>query len=372
MDEKFIKGLLIFAIIGAIAFLLLAIFLIKNPLLFVIFLVLAASLGICAIIILKYRPFVIAKEYEKVLVFRFGKLVGCYGPGLVFILPNIDTYQIVDTRIKALDIYRQSVITKDNLKLEIDAVAYYRIVDPVKAVTNVENLEQNIELLVLSELRSIIGNINAEEVVSNIEQINYALNNAVKKFENEWGVDIISVQIKDVAFPPEVMDAMHKRKAAEEKKLAREKEIEALKMELDAIREAANKMDNKALLYYYIKALEKLGASQSTKFVLPLELSSFAAFFAQSIGKRKEDIESEIKHIWPILEEKLSKYTDEKGNVDLSKVNINELEKEIEDVKQNLSDNTINNTSVNNIESKENKQNSVSDDLLDDLLTDKK
>ena len=312
-NRLFFKSTLLFLVIGIIAFLIFIILIIKteNLIFLAIFLSILIIFGIISGLILTVKPYVFVKEHERLVLFRLGRIVGCFGPGVVFIIPKIDEYVIVDIRVRSIDLSRQVVITKDNLALTVDAVIYYKIVDPIKAVVNVRNLEKNLELLVVSELRAIIGKLNSMEVVANIDEINNNLQLMLKKYEDSWGIDVVSVQLKSVDFPPDVLNAMHRRKAAEERKLAREQEIEALKMEMEAVKEVSKEMDEKALLYYYIKALEKLGVSQSTKFVIPLEFSSFAAFFAKSFGRPQEEVEKELSVIWPKLKKKLEEFKKE-------------------------------------------------------------
>jgi regulator of protease activity HflC (stomatin/prohibitin superfamily) len=312
-NRLFFKSTLLFLVIGIIAFLIFIILIIKteNLIFLAIFLSILIIFGIISGLILTVKPYVFVKEHERLVLFRLGRIVGCFGPGVVFIIPKIDEYVIVDIRVRSIDLSRQVVITKDNLALTVDAVIYYKIVDPIKAVVNVRNLEKNLELLVVSELRAIIGKLNSMEVVANIDEINNNLQLMLKKYEDSWGIDVVSVQLRSVDFPPDVLNAMHRRKAAEERKLAREQEIEALKMEMEAVKEVSKEMDEKALLYYYIKALEKLGVSQSTKFVIPLEFSSFAAFFAKSFGRPQEEVEKELSVIWPKLKKKLEEFKKE-------------------------------------------------------------
>ncbi|NPA86937.1 MAG: hypothetical protein GXO00_02925 [Candidatus Diapherotrites archaeon] len=248
------------------------------------------------------------KEYERAVVFRFGRFVGVRGPGWIFILPYIEDYRIVDLRIQTIDVPKQEVVTKDNIVLMIDAVIYLRVVDPAKAVLNVDDYKKASQLFVQAMIRDLIGSMTLEEVIGNIEKLNEKLKEELAKIAKEWGVEVVSVQIKDIDIPPGIKEAMHEMMIAEKEKQARTQRAQAMKIELEAIKDATKDMNERVLLYFYLEALKKLAEGRATKIIYPLDLSTLARAISQQIGGvvPAEKIESDLKKYEDVLKKVLS------------------------------------------------------------------
>ncbi|MFH1234208.1 MAG: SPFH domain-containing protein [Candidatus Diapherotrites archaeon] len=224
------------------------------------------------------------KGYERALIFRFSKFKNVAGPGWVMLLPFIDTYVLVDLRVKTLDVQEQDAVTKDSIEIKVDSVIYLKVKKDNQSVINsvleVEDYQNAAKLFVISTIRDIIGGMPLNEVISRIEDINKQVHASLSEIAIDWGVEAIAVQIKDIDIPPTVLTAMHAQKAAVQEKLARMEKAEAQKAEIDAVKEAAEGLSDKALNYYYIKALEEMAKGRSTKVFFPVQFSNLA----QSLG----------------------------------------------------------------------------------------
>lgn len=253
------------------------------------------------------------KDYERAVIFRFGKLNRVGGPGWTIILPFVESYQHVDLRTKTLDVERQDTVTKDSIEIKIDAVIYLKVRKDNQSVINsvleVEDFQTASRTFVVSSIRDIIGGMELATCISKIDQINQRLKKDLATVTDQWGVNVIAVQIKDLDIPKTVLDAMHLQKAAVQEKLGRIEKAAARKAEITAVKEAAETLSDRALNYYYIKALEGMSHGKGTKLVFPLQFSNLA----QSIGNKltgEQSNEKTVKLIRQALKENVSKAVD--------------------------------------------------------------
>ena len=163
----------------------------------------------------------IMAEYQRIVIFRLGRLLGIKGPGLVFVVPIIDRVIKLDLRTRVIDVPKQRVITKDNVTVDVDAVVYYRIIDPEKAVVEVQRYEVATSLLAQTTLRDILGTQSLDELLSKREEINKSLQTIIDQGTDPWGIKVSAVTIRDVALPDEMMRAIAKQAEAEREKRAR-------------------------------------------------------------------------------------------------------------------------------------------------------
>ncbi len=290
---------LIFGILGLLAYAIV----IRSPILAVIAILVAGTL-----FLVWSTDFLLRlKEYERAVIFRFGKFVGIRGPGWITILPYIEEYKIVDLRVQTIDVPKQEVVTKDNIVLTIDAVIYLKVTDPKKAVLNVDDYKEASRLFVQAMIRDLIGTMSLDEVIGNIDELNEKIKKELSKMAENWGVEIVSVQIQDVDIPPGIKEAMHEMMIAEKEKKARTWRAEATKIELEAIKEATKDMNERVLLYFYLEALKKLAEGRATKIIYPLDLSSLAQAISRHIGGvvPAEKIESDLKKYEDVLKKVL-------------------------------------------------------------------
>jgi len=163
----------------------------------------------------------IMAEYQRIVVFRLGRLIGIKGPGLVFIIPIIDSYIKLDLRTRVIDVPKQRVITEDNVTVDVDAVVYFRIVNPEKAVIEVQRYDVATSLLAQTTLRDVLGQQSLDELLSKREELNKSLQTIIDQATDPWGIKVSAVTIRDVALPEEMLRAIAKQAEAEREKRSR-------------------------------------------------------------------------------------------------------------------------------------------------------
>ena len=181
----------------------------------------------------------VVKEYERIVVFRLGKLRGAKGPGLVFIVPFIDTFSKVDLRVITVDVPRQEVITRDNVSVTVDAVIYYRVIDPVAAVVRVANYHYAVSLLGQTTLRDVLGQAELDDLLQRRDELNKKISALLDEMTMPWGIKIVAVTIKSVELPEEMRRAMAKQAEAERWRRARVIEAEGERQASLILAEAA-------------------------------------------------------------------------------------------------------------------------------------
>jgi len=181
----------------------------------------------------------IVREYERAVLFRLGRLVGAKGPGIFFIIPIVDSIVKVDLRIVTVDVPKQEIITRDNVSVKVDAVIYYRVVDPVSAVVKVANYNYAIALLGQTVLRDVIGQAELDELLTEREKLNKRIQSIIDEMTVPWGIKVTAVTIKSVELPESMMRAMAKQAEAERWRRARVIEAEGERQAAKILAEAA-------------------------------------------------------------------------------------------------------------------------------------
>jgi regulator of protease activity HflC (stomatin/prohibitin superfamily) len=184
----------------------------------------------------------IMAEYQRIVIFRLGRLQGIKGPGLVFIIPIIDSIIKLDLRTRVIDVPKQRVITEDNVTVDVDAVVYYRITDPQKAVVEVQRYDVATSLIAQTTLRDVLGQQDLDELLSKREELNKSLQTIIDQATDPWGIKVSAVTIRDVSLPEEMLRAIAKQAEAEREKRSR---IIIAEGEF----QASEKMTNAAKLY---------------------------------------------------------------------------------------------------------------------------
>jgi len=257
------------------------------------------------LIIWRYDFILLMKAYERAVIFRFGKVHRVGGPGWALYLPPAESAQVVDLRVQTIDIPKQEIVTKDNIELRIDAVIYMKVRSDATSVVNsviqVEDYRNASRLFTIARIRAIAGDMTLREVISNIHALNEQIKIGLEKLATNWGIEVTDVEIKDIDIPRTVLDAMHNQKAAEQEKLARMERAKGMQAEIVAVREAAAELTDKALSYYYIRALEKLGEGKSTKFIFPMEIVRLSQTIAKGLGSTEHDPEKLVQEYAPIV-----------------------------------------------------------------------
>ena len=181
----------------------------------------------------------IVKEYERAIVFRLGRFVGVRGPGLFFIIPGVESIKKVDLRIVSVDVPEQRIITKDNVTVGVDAVVYYRVVEPDKAILNVENYAYAVLLLAQTTLRDILGQVELDDLLTRREELNKKLQRILDVATDPWGIKVTAVTLKEVKLPEGMLRAMAKQAEAERWRRARIIEAEGERQAASIMTQAA-------------------------------------------------------------------------------------------------------------------------------------
>lgn len=201
---------------------------------------LAAIIGLLVLLIIISQAVKIVREYERVVIFRLGRLSGVKGPGIFFIIPLVDRVIKMDLRVFTIDVSKQVVITRDNVSVEVDAVVYYRVVDPASAIIQVNNYNLATSLLAQTTLRDVLGQIELDDLLSKREELNKKLQDILDRHTDPWGIKVTAVTIRDVALPENLRRAIAKQAESEREKRSRiilaDGEFQASKTMTDAAR----------------------------------------------------------------------------------------------------------------------------------------
>lgn len=235
--------------------------------------------------------FRIDKEYERSVVFRLGRFKHMKGPGLYWIIPLIDLKKKVDLRIRTLDIASQETVTKDSVTIRIDAVLYYKVELPEKAIIKVRNYQHAIGQKALTTLRNVIGQHKLDEVLNNRTSINEAISLIVDHVSDEWGLKVTSIDIKDVEIPKDMQRAMAKEAEAIREKRARIIKAEAEQEASFKLTEAAAMIAKNpiALELRRMQMVTEVGAEQNTTtlIMMPSEFVNMAKAIADNLNNKK-------------------------------------------------------------------------------------
>lgn len=211
-------------------------------------------------------------EFERGIIFRTGKFNRVVGPGWILVLPFFEReYARIDARTKMIELVIDDAYTTDDLRLDIDGLFYYRIIDPEKAMLKIDNYEKGIKTLITAETRNSIGSLSMRDVFANISKLNDLLVDRIRNNAWKWGVDVSMVQLKSVAPPVEIAEAMQSKEIAAQELQAQRFKAEAQAVIISALGKASNKMDDKTMMYLYIQALKELGEGEGSKLIFPAQ-----------------------------------------------------------------------------------------------------
>ncbi|ACU54494.1 band 7 protein [Acidimicrobium ferrooxidans DSM 10331] len=283
---------------------------------------------VLAALILIARGVRIVREYQRVVVFRLGRAIGAKGPGLTLINPVIDRLSLVDLREQYLEIPHQTAITKDNAPISIDFIMFYKVIDPVTSVVAVRDFSGAALNVAATTLRSIVGDMSLDDVLSRREDMNATLRVKLDEVTERWGVKVSNVEVREINPPPAVQEAMTRQMSAERSRralvtesegqrqaavtvaegekqaailaaegqkqaaiLAAEAERQAAKLRaqgladaLSAIMPEARNADSRTIMLQYLDALRELARSGATTYVIPAELTGFLGQLAGALS----------------------------------------------------------------------------------------
>jgi regulator of protease activity HflC (stomatin/prohibitin superfamily) len=243
----------------------------------------AVPLVILAIIILP-QAIRILREYERGVIFRLGKLLGAKGPGLIFLIPIVDRMVRMDLRVVTIDVPRQEVMTRDNVPVSVDAVLYFRVVDPEAAVVKVENFLKASSLIAQTTLRSVLGQAELDELLAHREKINMTLQEIIDRQTDPWGIKVTAVEVKDVALPDTMKRAMAKQAEAERERRAKIVNAEGEFQAAEKMVQAAAMMSKEpiALQLRFLQTMREISSEHNTTTFLPIPIDIFTPLIKKS------------------------------------------------------------------------------------------
>jgi regulator of protease activity HflC (stomatin/prohibitin superfamily) len=281
---------------------------------------LAIGVGVVLLLLVLILPQAlrIVREYQRLMVFRLGRAIGAKGPGLVFLIPFIDKGVMVDLRELYLEIPHQTAITEDNASISIDFIVFYRVIDAVMSIIEVGNFAGAAQNIASTTLRSVVGDMALDDVLAKREQMNEILRTKLDEVTERWGVKVTNVEIREIIPPPQVQEAMTRQMSAERTRRAVVTEADGAKqaaitvaegnkqsailnaegdrqaailraegfsLALTKIYEAAQSVDANTMSLQYLETLKQIGASPSTKWVIPMEFSNLLSGIAGLAGR---------------------------------------------------------------------------------------
>ncbi len=227
----------------------------------------------------------IVREYERGVIFRLGRLVGAKGPGLFLIIPIVDKMVKVDLRTITLDVPPQEVITRDNVPASVNAVVYFRVVDPQAAVVEVLDYIEATRQISMTTLRSVLGRVELDELLSEREKLNRELQAIIDEHTDPWGIKVITVEIKDVKIPTDMQRAIARQAEAERERRSKIINAEGELQAAEKLREAAEIMQRSpgALQLRYLQTLAEISTENASTVVFPVPID-----FLTALQKRDE------------------------------------------------------------------------------------
>ncbi len=222
----------------------------------------------------------ILNEYERGVIFRLGRIIGCKGPGLIILIPVIDKMMRISLRLVTLDVPPQDVITRDNVSVKVSAVLYFRVMEPNKAVVEVENFLYATSQLAQTTLRSVCGQAELDQLLAEREHINIKLQEILDKQTDPWGIKVTNVELKHIDLPDEMKRAMAKQAEAERERRAKIIHAEGEFQAAAKLGEAADIINDKpiALQLRYLQTLTEVASEKNSTTIFPIPIDLFKPF----------------------------------------------------------------------------------------------
>ncbi len=222
----------------------------------------------------------VLREYERGVVFRLGKLVGAKGPGLIFLIPMVDRMVKMDLRVVTIDVPRQEVMTRDNVPATVDAVVYFRVVDPEAAVIKVENYLKASSLIAQTTLRSVLGQADLDELLTHRDKFNQTLQEIIDRHTDPWGVKVSAVEVRDVVLPDSMKRAMARQAETERERRAKIINAEGEFQAAERLVQAAEMISKQpiALQLRYLQTINEIAGDRNTATIIPLPMELLTPF----------------------------------------------------------------------------------------------
>ncbi|MBV9488465.1 MAG: slipin family protein [Verrucomicrobia bacterium] len=226
----------------------------------------------------------ILREYERGVVFRLGKLLGAKGPGLIFLIPIVDRMVRMDLRVVTIDVARQEVMTRDNVPVSVDAVVYFHVTDPQAAVVRVENYLRATSLLSQTALRSVLGQAELDDVLSQRDKINLTLQSIIDRQTDPWGVKVTAVEVRDVSLPDGMKRAMARQAETERERRSKIINAEGEFQAAEKLVQAAAMIAAQpiALQLRFLQTMREISSEHNTTTFLPVPIDLFTPFIKKT------------------------------------------------------------------------------------------
>lgn len=236
--------------------------------------------------------FRVLQEYERGVVFRLGRLIGAKGPGLILLIPGVDRMQKVSLRIVTVDVPPQDVITRDNVSIIVNAVVLFRVVDPVKAINNVESYLESTFQYAQTTLRSVLGSVDLDALLAERESLNKRIQEILDAHTEPWGIKVIAVEIKQCDLPKEMQRALAQQAEAERNRRAKIINAEAEMQASEKLVEAAAKLSTEpaALQLRYLQTLTEIAGENNSTTIFPIPIELFRPFLDRQEKGPKRDV----------------------------------------------------------------------------------
>jgi regulator of protease activity HflC (stomatin/prohibitin superfamily) len=238
------------------------------------------------ILVLLLSALRIVPEYQRAVVFRLGRYVGTKGPGLVIVIPVIDRIYKVDLRVVTLDVPYQEVITRDNVPVKVNAVVYFRVIDPSRSVIEVENYIMATSQLSQTTLRSVVGRAELDEVLSARDKINIELQHIIDERTDPWGIKVSAVEVKELELPEGMKRAMARQAEAERERRAKVIAAEGELQAAEKLTQAALMMEDSPVTIQlrYLQTLREVAAENNSTTLFPIPIDMMRAFMETKKG----------------------------------------------------------------------------------------
>ncbi|ADU64332.1 MAG: slipin family protein [Pseudodesulfovibrio sp.] len=249
----------------------------------IILLVLLGALVVTALRVLN--------EYERGVIFRLGRCIGAKGPGLIILIPVIDKMVKVSMRILTLDVPNQDVITQDNVSLKVNAVIYFRVVDPVKAILEIEDYMFGTSQLAQTTLRSVCGGVELDDLLSHRDKVNARIQAILDQHTDPWGIKVATVEVKHIDLPQEMQRAMAKQAEAERERRAKVIGAEGEYQAATKLAEAAEIISHHpaALQLRYLQTMREMASESKSATILPIPLDILNVLMPKKAGNTTKD-----------------------------------------------------------------------------------
>jgi regulator of protease activity HflC (stomatin/prohibitin superfamily) len=238
-----------------------------------------AAIVVVFILLVLFSAIKVVQEYERGVVFRLGRLAGARGPGLILLIPFLERMQKIDLRTVTMDIPAQEVITRDNVTVRVNAVAYFRVLDPNSAVVNVADYIRATSQIAQTTLRSVLGQSTLDDLLSQRDQINQTLQQIIDEQTEPWGVKVSVVEVKDVELPQSMQRAMARQAEAEREKRAKIIHAEGEYQAAEQLADAAEIINQNPVTIQlrYLQTLTEIGAEKNTTIAFPIPVDMLSA-----------------------------------------------------------------------------------------------